>query len=538
MATLSPRFRRALAAALVPAFLLAVTPPALAAPGDLDPTFDGDGRAVIDVGPRSGAVAVLVQPDGKIVTGGTELSGFLSRLLVTRLNPDGSLDTSFAGDGTANIEVGVASFAAAVARQQADGKILIGGTAVTGGSFVFAVVRLNADGTPDAGFGTAGVVTTSFPGADSGSSFQMNDLILQPDGKIVAGGTAPDVDPLSNHFALVRYNSNGSLDTTGFGVGGRVLTDFPTGVPDQLQALALQPDGKIVAAGSTEPLATIVALARYNTNGTLDASFGSGGLVTTPPPAGGENAYDVVVQPDGRIVVAGESGSGDFVLLRYLSNGSLDASFGVAGRVTTDFGTTSDSARALVRQPDGKLIAGGTAGTQPGSVFALARYQANGALDPTFSGDGRVTTDFANGDPTALSFLEDLALQPDGKLVAAGARTNEIPGGDPLFGFDFNQALARYETGLVPSTPGAGGCSNSGNTGLNVFVCGLSAPLSVLNLGRNNQTAVTPPASAPGTPGIPATGSDNTGIVAQLVRVALPINLINLGDNSQFAATP
>jgi uncharacterized delta-60 repeat protein len=213
----------------------------------------------------------------------------------------------------------------------------------------------------DRGFGGDGTVTTDFPGV-------ARALVVQGR-KLVAAGLAFSSET-SDDFGLARYNSNGALDRS-FGTGGKVTTNITgSGSPDEANALAQQADGKLVAAGGTDAFATgsDFALARYNPDGTLDPSFGTGGMVTT----GLELAFALVVQADGKLVAAGVAGQ-DFGLARYNPNGTLDASFGTGGTVTTDFAGDSDAAHALAVQPDGKLVAAGEAG--PCCDFALARYR-------------------------------------------------------------------------------------------------------------------------------------------------------------------
>jgi uncharacterized delta-60 repeat protein len=239
-------------------------------------------------------------------------------------------------------------------------------------------------------------------------------------------------------FALARYNSDGTLDAS-FGAGGIVTTDFAASLT-QAFSVALQPDGKIVAAGQTFINGSLdFALARYNRDGTLDASFGTGGTVTTDfagERSRQDRAFSVAVQPDGKIIAAGQATirSFDFALARYNRDGTLDASFGTGGTVTTSFGNGSfDFARSVALQPNGKIVAAGQVLFIGGFDFALARYSRDGTLDASFGTGGTVTTDFAGSDDGALS----VGVQPNGKIVAAG---QAIIGGRILFG------LARYES--------------------------------------------------------------------------------------------
>jgi uncharacterized delta-60 repeat protein len=221
-------------------------------------------------------------------------------------------------------------------------------------------------------------VTTSIGTVDD----EANALVIQPDGKLVAAGYSND--GIQNRFALVRYNTTGSLDTT-FGTGGIATT--PVGTSDaKIFALVIQPDGKLVAAGysNTGSLANpqyAYTLIRYNVNGSLDATFGSGGIVTTSIGTVDNEAFALAIQSDGKLVAAGYSfnsvlGQNVFALVRYSATGTLDATFGSGGIVTTSIGTVDDEAFALAIQSDGKLLAAGYSfnSVLGQNVFALVRY--------------------------------------------------------------------------------------------------------------------------------------------------------------------
>ncbi len=349
-------------------------------------------------------------------------------LLLTVSPAAGSLCLDFGSNGLVTTDFTGSDLANAVVLQS-DGKIIAVGQA----SFIaFALARYNSDGSLDSTFGTGGLVTTDFGGTDIAEA-----AILQPDGKIIAVGRA------SNDFALARYTSDGSLDST-FGTGGLVTTDL--GGTDIAEAVALQPDGKIIAVGRA---GNDFALVRYTSDGSLDSTFGTGGIVTTDFGGGTDIANAAVLQPDGKIIAVGMSGS-DFALARYNSNGSLDSAFGTGGLVTTDFGG-ADSANGVALQPDGKIIAVGRAS----SDFALARYNSDGSLDSTFGTGGLVTTEFGGTD-----FANGVALQPDGKIIAVG-RTGS--------GINTDFGLARYDSdGSLDTTFGAGGLvtTSFGATGL------------------------------------------------------------------------
>jgi uncharacterized delta-60 repeat protein len=376
--------------------------------GSLDPDFSGDGMQTTDFGTNDDrAVAVAVQSDGKIVAGGPGGPG----AAFARYNTDGSLDTGFSGDGKKTTDF----FSPSGLALQGDGKIMaVGGGA--GGDF--ALARYNPDGTPDTTFSADGKQTTAFPAAAGAGG-----IALQGDGKIVAVGTVRF--PL-DLFALARYNADGSLDTS-FSFDGTQTTSFG-GFRDGAAAVAIQGDGKIVAAGHAGGISTDFALARYNPNGTLDTSFSGDGKHATDF-GGDDQATAVAIQANGKIVVVGTADATNnptFAIVRYNANGTLDTSFSGDGKQTTAIGFGS-RATGVAIQANGKIIAVGSGGSVPG--FALARYNPNGTLDTTFSADGKQTTAFANSDGAT-----GVAIQPDGQIVAVG-NGGASPG-------DF--ALARY----------------------------------------------------------------------------------------------
>jgi uncharacterized delta-60 repeat protein len=406
---------------------------ALGAPGDLDPSFGSGGKVLTDLGGSSvdDAQAVAFQSDGKIVAFGSSDAAGSSDFALVRYNADGSVDLSFGSAGKVLTDLGTSSteYAAAVAIQP-DGRIVAAGASDAAGADTadVALVRYTADGSLDPSFGSGGKVLTDFGGASDRASA----VAIEPDGKIVAAGASGD--GVSDDFALVRYNADGSLDLT-FGRDGKVLTDLRG--YDTASAVAIQPDGRIVAAGlsnGADPSYDF-ALVRYNADGSLDPSFGSGGAVLTD--LGGSNldeATAVAIQQDAKIVAAGVSDS-DFALVRYNADGSLDRDFGSSGKVLTDIGTSSnDAALAVAIQPDARIIAAGySTAADRRQDFALVRYDAGGSLDPSFGSGGKVLTDFGR---TTIDNARAIAIQPDGKLVAAGFSNAADP--------DFDFALARY----------------------------------------------------------------------------------------------
>jgi uncharacterized delta-60 repeat protein len=338
----------------------------------------------------------------------------------------GDLDPTFGTGGRVTTTIAGTQEQARDVAVQADGKIIAAGyafvTASTPFNFDFALARYNPDGTLDPSFGAGGKVITDFFGRDDVA----RAVAIQNDGKIVVAGSAANGGDASTlEFALARYNPDGTLDAT-FGAGGKVTTDI-SGFGDEARALVIQADNKIVVAGSVPGVTTNTdfALARYNANGSLDPTFGSAGKVITDFSGDFDDANDVAIQGDGKIIAAGSTRGVltdyDFALARYNANGSLDPTFGSGGRVVTPFETGSvagiDAIDALAIQGDGKITAAGTTLAGVGNYnFALARYNANGSLDLSFGAGGRVTTDFTGQNDQAY----DLAIQPDGKLVAVG----------------------------------------------------------------------------------------------------------------------
>ena len=410
---------------------LAAAGPASAAPGQLDPSFGGDGKVTTDFNGQAGANALALQ-DGKLVAAGFGWNGSTVDFALARYRQDGTLDRTFGTGGRVTTDFGAGAQAAALV-VQADGKLVAAGTVSndTGGDF--ALARYRRDGTLDPTFGTGGKVTIDFAGgADAAAA-----LVVQADGKLVVAGSAT-VGTFGN-FALARLRPNGTLDPT-FGTGGIVIVDIG-GSFDQINALVVQ-DDRVAAAGFTfadDFASGNFALARFRPNGTLDPTFGSGGKVLTDV-AGDFDEADALVLQDGKLIAGGTSFIGansDFALARYRPDGTLDPTFGTGGTVTTDivdvFGS-ADQINALVVR-DGRLVAAGSAFTGAGSDsdfdFALARYRLDGTLDPTFGAGGKVTTDFSRGEDRA----EGLVAQGD-RLVAAGSTIGASAGQ--------RFALARY----------------------------------------------------------------------------------------------
>jgi len=394
-------------------------PPALASPGDLDPTF-GEGGVVTTSFAQEPtpshygayAYAVAVQPDGKIVAGGWAGPGGPEEFALARYGRDGRLDVTFGDDGEVTTDFGDGSDEVGELAFQSDGKIIAVGAGRRG--VAFGIARYEPDGTLDATFSGNGKVTTRFSvGVDHASA-----IALQADGKIVVAGTAGIYfawpSPSGAEFALVRYNPDGTRDTT-FSGDGRTTTNFTPGF-DSVGRVTIQADGTIVAAGIARGSRKI-ALASYNPDGTLDTTFGDGGTkISAFVP--GARVSAIAIQPDDRIVAAGFIDDGaTLALARYNPDGTPDTTFSGDGKTTQEITDGRFLAYDAAIQPDGKIVlAGEGSGPSYYSAFVLARYDPDGALDATFGVDGFAVTDFSPHFDLAYA----VAIQSDGKIVAAG----------------------------------------------------------------------------------------------------------------------
>lgn len=353
-------------------------------------------------------VSALIQPSGRII--GVGYFGNREILLVG-LNNDGSYDNAFGLEfGKSDAEINAVAL-------QPDGKILAAGYSVIDtetGDKIFSLARYNADGSMDTSFDGDGRIITSFGEVESNAYA----VAVQPDGKILVAGHCWDAGTTYRNIALARYNSDGSLDTS-FDSDGLVIASTDK-TYTWIYAMALQSDGKIILGGQTyEPgESDQLILIRYNANGTLDTTFGTNGITITSIET--EDAYirSIALQADGKILAAGTvyGPSRDFVAARYTASGVLDASFGVEGVVITDFGG-DETGRAVALQSDGKFIVGGYKTYADGRGFALARYNSDGSLDTTFDTDGKITDYTAN----RYDMMNAMLVQVDGKILAAGS---------------------------------------------------------------------------------------------------------------------
>jgi uncharacterized delta-60 repeat protein len=450
--------------------------------GALDPTFNRagtpPGTATLALSTADYAETVLVQPSGKVVLAGqsTNARG-QSVFSAACFNPDGTVDATFGSGGKVITSfkgnaVPERGYAAALypTGSPGDEKILEVGVSTNGG---FALVRYNANGSLDTSFGNGGLVVTTFKQGSTGAS----GVVVEADGRLVVAGDN------GSGFELARYNANGSLDTS-FGTGGKVYTPVANGTYAGFHCLAQDPvNGDLIVVGQTGPSVSQSQwlLAAYSANGTLDPSFGTNGLVYNSAFTAAE-AVAIYPQTDttgnaGKIMVSGSGGGPAnyyttpeaFDLARYNLNGTLDTTFGSGGMATTPIGAYSE-AWAVAIQADRKVVAAGQ--SEPDGTghwqFALTRYNPDGSLDTTFGTGGIVTTPIGSN-----SYIRGMALQSNGDIVVAGTRNGSSTTGNFL--------VARY----LASEPQVGSFTASPNP----VTAGTSVTLTASNISDGNPSS-------------------------------------------------
>jgi len=332
----------------------------------------------------------------------------------------GTLDNTFGTNGVTLTAIGTGNdFANAVAIQS-DGKIVAAGYSITGTKYDFSLARYNTNGSLDNTFGNGGIVKTSVQTATD----QIYSIVIQPDGKIVAGGVSSSTAN-SYDWALARYNPDGTLDNT-FGTNGIVVSSLSS-KQDYLYSLLLQNDGKIVGIGySNDGTKSNFTLARYNSNGTLDASFGTNGVVLTSFDSNSSIARTGAILPDGKILAAGNmtaSSISNFTIVKYNSNGTIDNTFGTAGKVVKAFGTSNEIIYSLLPMQDGQIVAGGTSRVGTVTNLAVARFKSNGDVDNTFGTNGITINQIGT---TNASFGKLLNLPGVGLLACGYGTVNNV----------------------------------------------------------------------------------------------------------------
>ncbi|MCX7262695.1 MAG: hypothetical protein NTX67_08030 [Burkholderiales bacterium] len=423
------------------------------------PPLPGTGKVIIPVGTFSDyGYAMALQADGKILVVGTSWNGSNNDFSLIRLNANGSLDTSFEGDGKAIIPLGTSSDEGRAIMLQADGKILVAGTSWNGSNNDFSLIRLNANGSLDTSFdGDGKAIIPVGNGSDSASA-----MMLQADGKILVAGTS--FNNVGTDFSLIRLNANGSLDTSFSGDGKAIISVGEGWMDDVGSAMTLQADGKILVAGSSRGNNTDFSLIRLNANGSLDTSFDGDGIALIGAGASFGTGRAISLQADGKILVAGSSdlGGNKFSLIRLNANGSLDTSFVGsldtslygAGKVNIPVGLKDSFASAIALQADGNILVAGSSNwrsTGGNLDFSLIRLNANGSLDTGFAYFGKAYVEVGSSE----DYVSAITLQTNGKILVAGFSANANT-------TDYDFSLIRlHENGSLDTTLGSTPSSNT-----------------------------------------------------------------------------
>lgn len=418
---------------------------AIAQPGDLDNTFGINGTVTKAIGVEGDFCSdIAVQEDGKILLVGTSDIGTndnpLDVLTLLRYTAEGALDNSFSGDGITTFDLGGGVRGRSVAILP-DGKILTAGTHGGSSNQDFLMAKFNSDGTVDMTFGTNGRVETDF----ASSNDITRKIHITPDGKIVLTGlvisTAGDRD-----FAVAQYNADGTPDVT-FNGNGRATFDIVND-DDRCNSSTLQPDGKLLLIGKVTVVGnTDFAILRCQANGTLDNSFGTNGTVLTDFGTTGDYGFSVALQSNGKIIAVGitdlSSSAPMLGVVRYNTDGTLDNTFGTAGKASISVGNSIyNGSNYTVMQSDGKILITGASTESGASDITLVRLNANGTLDNTFGNEGVVTTDIG-GSSNASS---GIALQNNSKLLVAGSA---FPNDDGKGIFTLNRYLLESNSAVI-----------------------------------------------------------------------------------------
>lgn len=402
--------------------------------GTLDPTFgDGDGFETQPGGDFEEAFACVIRENGNIIVGGYSINILSSEndIKLYAYLPDGSADDDFGDSGILTTDAGGAERIYAMKLQE-DGKIICTGYIGYFTSSDFITVRYMPDGNLDAEFGEDGIVITDFPSTDNDIA---RAIAIDDEGRIIVAGKTDNGN--DDDFGLIRYLANGTLDLS-FGMDGFV--SFSLGESDEVvYGIVLQEDGKIVVGGTVSgDFGDDFVLVRFESDGTLDNSFGTGGAVVQNV-GYLDHGSGILLQPDGKIVICGYADV-DLAALRFLENGTPDITFSDDGITTMDFDGAYDFGFACAQQSDGKILVGGfnvlnIADPYPDADFILTRFNVDGTPDLSFGTDAKVKNDFGS----LNDYITSIQIQADGKIIAAGCS-----GIYAEQGF----AVARYISGL------------------------------------------------------------------------------------------
>jgi uncharacterized delta-60 repeat protein len=448
--------------------------------GALDPTFGTGGIVTTAVGSNSsGAHAVVVQSDGKIVAGGNGVDATGNPdFTLARYNANGTLDGGFGTNGIVQTVVGKNGSYISGLALQSDGKIVaVGHASSNATTAAFAVVRYNSNGSLDTTFGGGGH-HTGIVLVNAGSASNVNGanaVAIDGNGKIDVAGTSTPGSLLD--FTLMRFNSNGTLDTTFGPSKNGIVTTQVSSQANQAHALVIQADGMIVVAGTSHNSNEAgIGVVRYTATGQLDASFGAGGIIANllPPGTTGSEALSVLILSSGLIVTSGDStfatatgNKNELTLARFTSSGQVDSTFGSAGFA---YDGAMGVGATIALGTNGDLLAAGWFESSTNDAFQVGAFLQGGTLDTAFGNNGTTTTDF----PSGITNAPAMAIQGDGKIVVAGW-TSPATGAYPEF------TLVRY----LPSGPQIGSFTASPNP----VTSGSSLTLTASNITDANPSS-------------------------------------------------
>ena len=391
-------------------------------PGSPDLTFGNSGIVITNMDTFSITGNAMELSNSKIIVGGYSSHGSSTDedFVIIKYNSDGTLDNTFGTGGKVRTPISSYSDRALAMAVQTDGKIILAGntTSYSPTTISFTIVRYNINGTLDNTFGTSGVVITSM---GAGSMSNAYSVAIQNNGKIIVAGCSRINSTAYNDFTLCRYNVNGILDNT-FGTNGIVKTTISSSSYfDRINGIAIQSDGKIICAGTTDNGSNKdFAIVRYDSTGILDNTFGTSGKVITPIGSIAAYANSIIIQTNGKILVAGINTNGTnsyFAMVRYSIYGTLDNTFGTSGIVTTSLNSQIDEAYSISLQNNRKILVAGSSTSGSNYNFGVVRYDTTGTLDNTFGVGGIVTTPIGS---YGYSIAKSVKVQPDGNIILAG----------------------------------------------------------------------------------------------------------------------
>lgn len=382
-----------------------------------DLSFGGTGFVTTSTGTiNTIGYTMAIQNDDKIIVAGNSIQNGSAAITLIRYLPDGPLDFSFGNNGIVVSQTGIASVVHSIALQQDNKIIAAGGTHINDSILNFSVIRYNQDGVPDNTFGNHGIVLINVE-----NSSNAYNVAIKSNGKIIISGYS-NLN-FNTGISLVQLNIDGTLDTS-FGAGGLSIHHFIESPDVEAWAMDLDGNDNIITTGmiyDTGLLRNKIAVVKFDSAGDLDTDFGVGGMVKTSISSNSDDFGNAVaIQPDNKIIIAGTSNNLS-IIARYNINGAPDSTFGTDGIIITNFETSEPSEiYGITVQNDEKIIAVGVSGTNASNTngnFGLVRLNSNGTLDNTFGLNGKVVTDISNGyNDVAFTVKE----QYDGKLVVSG----------------------------------------------------------------------------------------------------------------------